>query len=160
MEPLLDMIAGTWELLSYDMTISSKSGETEVRKVAGETPLGRIVFTQDHFMSAHVTDPRATGPTKEGTWFQARDEEVLRAARPHVSYCGQFRLFHEGERDYLATTVHVALDPNWVGSEQVRRVEINHDDAGRGLLTLHPTQEFILSDGKKSTASLTWVKRC
>ncbi|CAH0054518.1 unnamed protein product [Clonostachys solani] len=157
MVPPLDTIIGTWELLSYDMMVSSESGETEVRKLAGETPLGRIVFTRDQFISVHVTDPRAISPTEDGAWYQARDEEVLRAARPHVSYCGQFRLFHEGESDYLATTVHVALDPNWVGSEQVRRIEMNHDD-GRGLLTLHPTQEFLLSDGKKSTASLTWVK--
>lgn len=144
MESILQSLIGTWKLLAYNMVVSSEQGESTV-KLAGDAPLGRIVFTSSHFMSVHVTSPHAITPTEARSWYLATDEEVLRVARPNVSYCGSFELkkSSDGGGYVLATKVIISLDPNWVGTTQIREVQMEHE-GGRQLMILHPMEQFDL----------------
>jgi hypothetical protein len=123
MESIEPDLIGTWKLLAYNMVVSSNQGESTV-KLAGDAPLGQIIFTSNHFMSVHVTSPYAIAPIEARAWYLATDEEVLRVARPNVSYCGSFDLKKGSDgKDYVLTTkVTISLDPNWIGTNQIRRV--------------------------------------
>lgn len=150
MESIERDLVGTWNLLSYDMVVSSEQGDSIVQ-LAGDSPLGRIVFTPNRFLSVHVTSPHVIAPTKARAWYQATDEEILRVARPNVSYCGNFELQEgvDGADCTLSTRVAIALDPNWIGTDQIRRAQLTRE-GGRQLLNLRPTQQFDLPVSRTS----------
>lgn len=144
MESIEPDLIGTWKLLAYNMVVSSEQGESTV-KLAGNAPLGRIIFTSSRFMSVHVTSPHAIAPTEARSWYLATDEEILRVARPNVSYCGSFDLekSSDGKDHVLTTKVTISLDPNWIGTNQIRRIQMKHE-GGRQLMVLYPMQQFDL----------------
>jgi hypothetical protein len=60
-----------------------------------------------------------------------------------VTYCGNYTTYEENGYQFLSTAVDVSLDPNWIGTAQVRRWEYKKEGAKESL-TLRPVQEFDL----------------
>ena len=144
MANILNTLVGTWKLLNYEMTILSGSDEIgSTIHPAGISPLGRIVFTKDSYMSVLVTRSATNAESAYSPWNVATDDEVLRVARPMVTYCGRFHVIRDEKETYLSTQVAISLDPSWMGTKQTRKVYLEEED-GRSLLTLRPVQNFEL----------------
>ncbi|CAH0021552.1 unnamed protein product [Clonostachys rhizophaga] len=156
MADLQRALIGTWKVLTYDMTISSEKGTSTIQP-AGKNPLGYVTFTQDGYMSVHMTSSEAIVPHKSDMWYQATDEEVVRAARAMLTYCGPFKVTEEAGEYLISTAVDVSLDPNWIGGDQVRKVAIEEQD-GRPLLILRPVQTFTFENGDTAEVIVSWEK--
>jgi hypothetical protein len=137
-------LTGIWNLLSFHLAHPDNPSETLLQPL-GDSPLGRIAFGADGFMSCLLMPQANAQPLDMALWAQASDEDVLRVARSFTAYCGRYRVSEEekGQAGSLSTRVEVALDPNWIGGEQVRRWSVRKE-GGRELLTLRPVQEFVL----------------
>lgn len=121
-------IIGVWKLLTFVAILDDGS---EVLPM-GPNPGGRLVYTSDGFMSAHLwnSDTHVADAPNH-------------ADRKYFSYCGDWTL----EGDKVCHHVHVATEPSWAGSDKLRtlvlrgdRIELNaervifRDKAGRGFL--------------------------
>ena len=123
--------------------ISGPPGADSTIQPAGPSPLGRLVFTEDNYMSAMVTTPDTDIQKTHSPWNVATNEEVLRVARPMVTYCGRFQIAKHEDDIHLSTMVAISLDPTWIGGLQTRKVKLEETN-GRKLLTLRPVQHFEL----------------
>jgi hypothetical protein len=111
-------LAGTWRLALF--RVRHEEG-TEVFPF-GRDAVGFATYTADGFMSAQVG--RADRSPLAGVdWSAAPDAAIAAAARGYVTYCGPWEL--RGET--VAHRVTQSLVPDWVGGEQVRRVELAGD---------------------------------
>ncbi|KAF4634560.1 hypothetical protein G7Y89_g3541 [Cudoniella acicularis] len=151
-----EQILGTWKLTSFDLVTDEAHGSKQVGQPLGPTPLGRITFNSDGFMSCLLTHPDNTKPLG-GPWQLASDEDISFVARTMAAYCGPYKVFSEEGEIRLSTDVEIALDPSWIGSPQVRRVTLRKE-AGKGILVLRPVQPFQLADGTKLYGVLGWEK--
>ncbi|MEM7545593.1 MAG: lipocalin-like domain-containing protein [Pseudomonadota bacterium] len=101
---------GSWSLVSFQVTLD-KGGVTAPY---GPDPLGRLVYTSNGYMSAHLMARER--PIPEGAAVEAR---ALAIARTHFSYAGQFRI--EGAE--VVHVVDMAMSPDWIGQEKRRTIE-------------------------------------
>ena len=110
-------VHGAWQLQSYQVEVQS-SGETFAPM--GEHPSGYVIFTAEGRLSFTLA--------AEGR--QPAESLAERAALQSslIAYTGTYRL----EEDRWITTVDVAWNPEWVGTEQTRFFQIKGD-----LLTVH-----------------------
>lgn len=136
-----DQIEGAWELISFD--VCKENDPTPLAQPLGPKPLGRIMFLPSGYMSCTLTDPERAKAINSKHWSVASDEEVIFAARAMTTYCGYFTIYAENDEARLSTKVDIALDPNWIGSTQVRRVGY-HEEGGEKFLTLKPVQYLEL----------------
>jgi hypothetical protein len=99
-------VVGTWRLESW--TVRHEDGA--VSNALGEHGTGLAVFTADGWLSAHLTfdEPVQFAPDQAATY---------------LGYAGRYRLVS----DQLVTTVAISSIPAWVGTEQVRDVELAGD---------------------------------
>jgi hypothetical protein len=134
---------GAWKMLSFEVISVGTSGAQTTTQRLGPTPLGRMIFNPDGYMSALGTVPEHTKHiTPEVPWVIAPDEDVAFVARYAMMYWGAFRIFKEDGGVRLATDVHVSLDPGWMGTEQVRSVELKEKD-GKIIMVLRPVQPLL-----------------
>jgi len=140
----IEQILGTWKLLSYHLVDDAAPGSKPIAQPLGPTPLGRITFTSDGFMSATLTDPTHTKPlVNSAQWSKAPEEEVAFVARVMTTYCGWYKVFSENGELSLSTDVEIALNPSWIGTAQVRRVSLRKA-AGKQIMILRPVQYLQL----------------
>jgi hypothetical protein len=61
-----------------------------------------------------------------------------------ISYWDHFRVFVNNGNLRLVTLLNISIDPNWIGIEQVGRVELK-EVGGKRMATLRPVgkQEFL-----------------
>jgi hypothetical protein len=113
-----DQLAGSWQLQSW----VARDEHGDVEKPFGDHPTGVLIITPDGWLSAHLAASSrpdlATGSTPLG-----EPAKQSAAFLTYVAYVGRYRM--DGDR--LTTTVHVSLCPDWVGSEQIRSVELDGD---------------------------------
>lgn len=57
-------------------------------------------------------------------WLQASEGEIAAASKPMAAYCGHYRTWKQDGTTLLATKVEMALDPNMIGTNQVRQVDL------------------------------------
>jgi Lipocalin-like domain len=151
-----EQILGTWKLTSFDLVTDEAHGSKQIAQPLGPTPLGRVTFDSDGFMSCLLTHPDNAKPLKT-PWQLASDEDISFVARTMTAYCGPYKVLVEEGEIRLSTEVEVALDPSWIGSAQVRRVTLRKE-AGKGILVLKPVQSFQLHVGsitQKETGTKT-----
>ena len=104
---------GVWKLVSLR---SVMTGGSEPKDIYGVDPVGKIIFTTDNLMMTVITaKDRARSQSDAG------DAALFRSM---MAYSGPFRV--EGG-DQFITTVEVAWNPDWVGTEQVRTFSIEGD---------------------------------
>ncbi len=114
-------LAGSWRLLSW--TIDYSDGRPGSMPY-GENPSGLIVYSDDGWMSAAIA--RAERPALEpGVGLRQQTDEVLAEVyRSYFHYAGHYRI--EG-RSVFHTVTH-SLNPDFVGTEQERAIELNEPD--------------------------------
>ena len=121
-------LIGVWRLVSFE----ADDENDDVVHPFGEPPDGRLVYTSDGIMSAHL------GAADRPPFRRMGDnagERALAAMKTHFSYAGRWRL--EGDR--VIHDVDMSISPDWVGAEKVRTVAFDgadmiltdHDPGGR-----------------------------
>lgn len=121
-------LLGSWQLVRWDITY----GDGRPPSLPyGDQATGLIVYTGDGFMSACIA---AAGrpPMSSASVRSAPEAERLAAFESYFHYAGRYELRLAGTRLEVAHRVSHSLNPNFVGSEQVRNVEFDAD----GVLTL------------------------
>ncbi len=112
-------IQGVWKLVSYEVEIQS-TGQKEYPM--GQKPTGYVTFTAEGRVFFVLTG--------EGRKPAKTDQERAALLGNLVAYTGTYRL----EEDKWITSVEVAWNPEWVGSEQKRSYKID----GNRLQVLTP----------------------
>ena len=96
-------LTGTWEMTSFVTTF--EDGATQLSY--GKTPQGRITYTEDGFMSAHLWDPDRHIP-----------DSLPDGREAYFSYCGTY----EVEDDTVVHHVTASTRPHWTGQTITRRL--------------------------------------
>lgn len=137
-------VVGTWHLLSLHFCLN-EDGTKIIGEPVGPTPLGRITFTREGYMSALITDPRIAHPIDQ-PWVKAEKDIQLKIAMALSAYCGKYKVSEKKNGQLqVATQVEISLDPNWIGSKQVRNVRLGQVKDGKQTLVLTPTESFTLA---------------
>lgn len=110
-------IEGSWRLRSWRISYDDGRPATEP---FGNAPEGLLIYSTDGWMSATVS--RAGRPLfPAGGSPRAADEgRVADAYRSYFHYAGPWRI----EDDCVIHSVRHSLNPNFVGTEQVRRMRL------------------------------------
>ena len=110
-------IIGTWEFVS--MVVRTESGKTIYPY--GEQLYGILIYAPSGHMSALLMNPSrkrfASDDLKAGTI-----EEIKQAYDNFDAYCGTYTL--NENRGTVTHHVEGAKFPNWVGTDQVRHLEL------------------------------------
>lgn len=126
-------VIGTWVLKSFVTEFDDGS----ILLPYGDNPQGRIVYTDDGFMSAHLWNHNTH---VEGT--NSRDDPS------YFSYCGDWSI----EGTVVRHHVHAATEASWAGQDKLRTMT----PIG-GLLEL--TAEGVVFGGKQGRGILVWERR-
>lgn len=116
-----DQLVGSWALVTYVQSFDD--GRADVLPMGGD-PSGLILYTADGHMSAQL-GPRNRANFASDVITDGVDDEYARAARTYIAYSGRFSC--DAAAGTVIHHVQVALFPNWVGGDQVRRVSIDGD---------------------------------
>jgi hypothetical protein len=105
-------VHGAWRLVSYDVEVQATS---ETFPPMGKNPTGYVIFTPEARVWFVLTaDGRKPGTTAE-------DKAALLDSL--IAYTGTYRV----EGDKWITSVEVAWNPAWVGTEQSRSFKVEGD---------------------------------
>jgi hypothetical protein len=133
-------LVGCWDLTAFE----SRTGDDEAVHPLGPDPRGRLVYTEDGFVSVLVAGgerPRFSSADLRG----GSDAEIVQAFRSFIAYSGRYRV----EGDVVIHDVDVSLLPNWVGDSQRRLVSLEGDE----LALSTPPIEI---DGAAVTSVIRW----
>ncbi len=133
-------IQGVWKLVSYEVEIQS-TGQKEYPM--GQKPTGYVTFTSEGRVFFVLTG--------EGRKPAKTDQDRAALLGSLVAYTGTYRL----EADKWITSVEVAWNPEWVGSEQKRSYKID----GNRLQVLTPWRVMPNWPEKGMTRSIVTFER-
>jgi len=137
-----DPLRGVWALVSYS---AKDVASGEVIYPYGERAKGYLIYAEGRRMSALVT----AEDRKPLSAMPGRVEERAEAFSTSTAYMGTYRW--EGDR--VVHDVDVAVNPSWVGVQQVRNATL----AGNRLtLTIPPAP--MQPDGKVRVGTLVWER--
>lgn len=120
---------GSWHLVRWDITYGDGRRPT---LPFGDGATGLIVYATDGWMSACIA--RAGRPPLSSESVRSAPEaERLAAFESWFAYAGPFEVRQRDGRPQVVHRVRHALNPNFVGSEQVR--DIDFDAQGRMTLS-------------------------
>lgn len=140
-----DDILGSWVMV--DRGTNSEEDRAQARVRYGDDPQGFMIFAPDGWMNAIVCwGGRPALPDNPAWHSEAPDAEKVTAFDTYLSYGGEWTV----EDGTLTTRVRFALNPGWVGGEQVRGLEMSED----GHLTLNLSREW--PDGRVMTGWVRW----
>jgi hypothetical protein len=121
-------LLGTWHLVQWDITYSDGRPAS---LPFGANASGLICYTHDGTMSACIASANRPHLSSESV-RSAPVAERLAAFETFFQYAGRYHLQKvDGQQQVVHRVTH-ALNPNFVGSQQVRNVAF----AGDGRLTL------------------------
>jgi Lipocalin-like domain len=137
-------LVGGWRLRTW---VSIADDGSEVRPI-GDAPDGLLVYSAGGTMVA-VMGPRdrprlATDDVTGGT-----ADEQARAFATFIAYGGSYEI----DGDSVNVHVEMSLFPNWIGTTQRRRWEL--DDSGRHLTLTSPP---LVLGGAKRIQRLRWER--
>jgi len=123
-----DPLVGTWQLVRWDIRYDDGRAPT---LPYGEDATGLILYSADGWMNACISRARRPRLSSESV-RSAPEAERLAAFESHFQYAGPYRLQTvDGQLQVVHQVTH-ALNPNFVGTAQVRNVDVDAD----GVLTL------------------------
>lgn len=130
-------LVGTWQLESWSVGYSDRE---EYTSPFGEDPKGLLMYTEDDWMSASIgRSDRQTLPD-DISFRKIPEEKLARAYLSYFHYAGRYRVV-EGDVIHYVTQ---SLNPNFVGSEQLRHAELDGHtlvlsgrDTADGVVRLH-----------------------
>lgn len=142
----IEDVAGTWLLHARG---TDEDYRNELIERYGDNSQGIFTITLDGWLTAIVCRGGRTPLPGNPAWHaDAPDANRLSAFDSYVSYAGRCRI----EDGQLITKVKFALNPNWVGGEQVRDIKLLPD----GMLRLNVTR--VWANGKKVSVWIDWLR--
>ena len=117
-------LLGAWQLQRWAIGFSDGRAES---LPFGADATGLIAYTADGWMNASIaraTRPRLSAPSMR----QASAAEQCAAFESYFNYAGRFTLRLIGGAPHVVHTVQFSLNPNMVGTEQVRRIRFDGAD--------------------------------
>jgi len=131
-------LIGTWQLVRWDITYGDGRPTT---LPYGAAATGMIQYTADGFMSACIARggrPRLSSESVRS----APEAERLAAFESYFQYAGAYKIQGEPGRQQVVHIVAQSLNPNLVGTRQVRDMTFS----GEGHLTLSASDSVPGSD--------------
>lgn len=136
------LLAGSWDLVS----VENRGTDGSVVRPFGDAPQGRITYTADGYLSAHVM--RAARAAFAGaTLYGGSAEEKSTAYDSYIAYYGSYVV--DPQAGTVTHRIEGSLFPNWSGSAQTRFYTLAAD-----TLTLS-TPPFD-AQGKQITVHVVW----
>jgi hypothetical protein len=132
-------LVGVWKLQTYDVEFQDTGERTSP---FGSHPNGIGIFTADGRTMAILT--------AEGRKAPQTDADRAAAFQSMVAYSGIYRL----EDDRWITTVDIAWNEAWMGTDQVRFYRIDDDT----LTVTSNWRPYPLFDGRVARGLLTWIR--
>ena len=118
------LLIGAWQILGWEITELNSDKRSFP---FGEDPIGLIIYSEDGWMSAMVAR-REREKFSVGSRLREQADELLAGAyKSYFHYAGTYHL----ARDRVTHRVTMALNPNLVGTDQVRFYDFSD-----GVLTL------------------------
>jgi hypothetical protein len=137
-----DDFVGSWDLVA----VENRASDGGVERPFGDQPRGRITYTADGFLSAHVMHAERAAFATQGL-YSGTPAEKAAAYDSYIAYYGTY-----GVDPAAGTVTHRitgSLFPNWSGSSQTRFYAFDGD-----TLTLStPPME---NDGRTLTVHVVW----
>lgn len=136
---------GSWDLVA----VENRASDGSVTRPFGDAPRGRITYTPDGFLSAHVMRDARPAFAGGATLYGGTPTEKAAAYDSYIAYYGRYAV------DAAAATVthriEGSLFPNWSGTAQTRHFAFDGD-----TLTLRsPPFE---SGGKTIEVHVVWQR--
>ena len=122
LDTVRELLLGAWRLVGWRITSAGRASEP-----FGPGADGLIVYTADGWMNASIA--RADrARLSAGSVRQASDSEQCAAFESYFNYAGRYTLRAIDGVAHVVHSVQFSLNPNFVGSEQVRRIHFDGDD--------------------------------
>lgn len=137
-------LVGNWKLVSFVGTVDDGKPSEVTWGEEGQHPKGFLILTPEGRMMALLTAKNRKIP--------ASDADHAELFKTMNAYTGKYRL----EADDFVTTVDVAQDPGWVGTEQRRHYKLEGDK-----LTIVSAPQPIGAGPRKGamfTSTLVWER--
>ncbi len=126
--PSAQALHAAWHLVRWEITYDDGRATTYPY---GPDATGQILYTPDGAMSACIARA-GRPPLSSASVRSAPEAERLSAFESYFQYAGTYDVrLHQG-RPQVVHHVHLALNPNFVGTDQVRNMDFGAD----GTLTL------------------------
>ena len=135
-------LVGTWRLVRW--YLSSEAGD-EVQPL-GENATGFICYSPDGFVFVHIMAAKRAFYAEDDP-LSGTPEEDSAAIKSYLSYAGPYE--YHGDR--VVHRVTQSSFPNWVGSDQVRKVRLEDD-------TLELSVEGAYFQGSVVTTTSLWKR--
>src|ERR671932_507328 len=135
-------LVGTWRLTSWE----NHDGAGQITSPVGRDPRGYIIYTADGYVSVQIMTAQRQRFAADDL-LQGSTDEKARAAETFIAYAGGYEL----ASDTVIHHVELSLFPNWVGTRQVRHLDLAGD---RLTLSAGP---MVLA-GRKQIARLIWER--
>jgi hypothetical protein len=135
-------LVGSWRLRAWEAI----GDDGSITRPFGDDPEGWLAYTPEGLMITTIGRrgrPALSSPDP----ISGSPEERLAAAESFIAYSSRYTF--DG-RDVIHA-VEMSLFPNWVGTRQVRHVELAPDGT-----TLTLTADPFVLRGRRSTQRLTW----
>ena len=142
-------LLGTWHLVRWDITYGDGREPT---LPYGDKATGMIAYTTDGFMSACIARG-GRGKLSSASVRSAPVDERLAAFESYFQYAGPYELRQIDGALHVVHHVTHALNPNFVGTDQVRRVELD----AAGMLTLSAS-DTLPGSGVVRHHRLQWAR--
>lgn len=111
-------IEGSWRLRSWEIRSGGGRGVTAP---FGDCPEGLLVYTPDGWMSATVCRGDRAPLPADSSPRKVDEHLIAEAYRSYFHYAGPYRV----EAGSVVHTVRYSLNPNFVGTEQFRKIRID-----------------------------------
>jgi len=146
MGSLKNEIIGTWKLLSY---IEVPVGGEEYLFPIGTTPKGMLIFSPDGYMSVQIS---VKNPIKYDSddRFSATDKKIAARSKQYIAFTGKYTT--DNVLSHVIYHIETALNPNWEGVKQVRKLDFEGD------ILYQKSLEPISSNGQMVHAYMTWQR--
>jgi hypothetical protein len=128
MSEVVNVLLGTWHLLRWEITYGDRR---PVTLPYGDAATGLIQYTTDGGMSASIARGGRQRLSSESV-RHAPEAERLAAFESYFQYAGRYQVRMTGGQQQVVHSVTHSLNPNFVGTQQVRNIDFSTD----GDLTL------------------------
>ncbi len=139
-----DPLVGTWRLVAWTATVDG-----EPVKPFGGSTTGLITYSEDGRMWGTLMRIDRN-PIDAPTLAAANVDARAAAAAGYLNYAGTY----EYQGDSVTHIVEVSLFPNWLGTQQVRKITWQPNDAGGNDLILSASSQT--KDNKRVENRLRW----
>jgi hypothetical protein len=118
-EVTVEHLLGTWSLVTWDITYDD---QRPVTYPWGADAQGMLIYAADHHMMAVVCSAGRPRLSTESV-RKAPIEQKVAAFETYFSYAGSWEL----RKDEIVHRISYALNPNFIGTDQVRKLTLDGD---------------------------------